>query len=262
MKSQKTKEHLIKTLTTAGLSEAEAAFYLAATQLGKESVRKIASLAGLNRSSAYSLFTTLKSRGVVSAVTKKGKVVVEPIAPRKLLALQKDRLEVLEKSVEELGYLFRVARQEPGVKFYEGQEGLKTVLQDILEEAQEVCIFGDGDAFKRAVPGWTEAYAERRVANDIKARLILRGTPEAVSSVQKLRAVKGKKLELTKMRVLPEAMNLVGGFDVYGEKVVLYSFDEKNVAVVVESPMISRMMKAVFEILWSLSETYDRTLLR
>lgn len=262
MKSKKAQDHLLKALAAAGLSEAEAAFYLAAAQLGKESVRKIASEAGLNRSSAYSLFASLKSRGIVSAVTKRGKVVVEPVAPRQLLALQKDRLDVLEKSVEDLGYLFRVAKQEPGVKFYEGAEGLKMVLKEILEEAKEVCIFGDGDAFKHAVPGWTEAYAERRVANDIQARVILRGSPDAIASIKKLRGTKGKKHELTKIRVLPEALRIVGGFDIYGQKVVLYSFDEKTVAVVIESPMICQMMKSVFEILWSLAETYERTLLK
>lgn len=262
MKSTKTIDQLRTTLSSVGLSDTEAAFYLASAQLGKASVRKIASQAGLNRSSAYAIFAALKTRGIVSGVTKQGKVLVEPIAPKKLLALQQDRLATLEKQMDVLSYLFRVAQQEPGVKFYEGAEGMKAVLKEILEETKDVCIFGDGDAFKRAIPDWTETYADRRIASGIRARMILRGTPEAVASIKRSRLTKGKKHELTMMRVLPEAMNIKGGFDLYGNKVVLYSFDEKTIAVVVESSMISAMMRSIFDILWSLAETYERTLLR
>ncbi len=259
---KKKHDNVLHQLALAGLSESEAAFYLAAVQLGRASVRKIASKAGLNRSSSYAVFDHLKSRGLVSAVKKGGKNVIEPIEPWRFLEKQKEQLVSLEQSIEELNDLFRVAQKEPGVKFSEGEEGLKNVLKMILEETKEVCIFGDGDAFKRAIPGWTERYSLKRADRGIKARVILRGTSEAIASLKKLRNSQSKKHELTRIHLFPEAMNIVGGFDVYGTKTILYSFDEKNVAVVIESVMISKMMKSIFEILWSLAETYDRTLLR
>lgn len=252
---------LSQSLALAGFSPREAAFYLAAIQLGRAPIRQVALRARLNRTSAYSVCEALKVRGLVSVVKRTGKAFVEPLAPQRLLERQQDGLASLERSIEELATLFRIAQKEPGVTFYEGEDGLKAVLQSILDEANEVCIFGDGDAFKRAVPGWTEAYAATRSRRGIRARLLLRGTPEVIASIKKERTT-GKKDALTKVRVLPEALNIVGGFDAYDQKTVLYSFEAKTVAVVIDSPVISRMMKSVFEILWSLAETYEKTLLR
>ncbi len=259
---KKDAEDLLTKLTLAGLSQNEAAFYLASLKLGKAPVRKIANMAQVNRSSAYTLFESLKSRGIVSSVKKSGKTVVDPLMPQKFIELQREQLESLEKSVEELQYLFRIAKQEPGVKFFEGEEGLKNVLKSILDEASDICIFGDGDAFQKAIPGWTELYSSKRVEKGIPARILLRGTPNAIASIKQLRNVRGKKRELTHARVLPEALNIVGGFDVFGQKTILYSFEGTCVAVMIESPIIRQMMKSIFEILWSLAETYENTLLR
>ncbi len=258
------KDHqiLLHKLSQAGLTPSEAKFYVAALLFDRASIRDIADKAGLNRSAAYTVVKNLKRLGILSTVTVSGKLQVTPITPDRLLDLQKDRLATLETAIGDLGALYKLAQQEPSVKFYEGEDGLRTVLNTVLKQAKSICIFGDGDAFRQAIPGWTETYADRRSRQGIKARLVLKGTPGAIASAKALRTRSGTKSELTKMRLLPEAMHITGGFDVFDNQVILYSFDDRNTAVVIDSPIIARMMTGIFEILWSLAETYDRTLLR
>lgn len=257
-----TTDILLEVVKNSGLDESEARVYLAALAIGRDTIHQLAKQANLNRTSSYGVIDRLKAKGLVSVV-KKGEVsLVSAVAPDKLLQVQKDNYQNLERHLADLNYLFTIAKKDPGVKFYEGSDGLKTVLEMIVAEAKEVAIFGDGEAFKKAVPGWSESYSHKRIKSSINSRLLLKGDSQAIDAAKKVRTSKDAKSRLTQIRVLPEGYGMVGGFDVFNDKVVLYSFDENCVAVVIESQIISAMMLAVFNILWNLAENYDRTLVR
>lgn len=96
----------------------------------------------------------------------------------------------------------------------------------------------------------------------IKARILLKGTLNVITAAKRLRRKTNPKSQFTKIRVLPESYNIVGGFDVYNQKVIFYSFEEKNISIVIESKIISTLMRTTFEILWNIAEKYDNTLLR
>ena len=144
---------------------------------------------------------------------------------------------------------------------YEGIEGMKHVLQMELDEAQEICIFGDGEAFKKAVPTWSEEQAKKRLLKKVKTRLLLKASPLTIRAAKDL-LKNTEKARYSQIRVLPEAFSIVGGFDTFADKVVLFSFDEKNIAVVIESKIIQTMMQSVFNMLWNMAEVYNHTLLK
>jgi len=246
-----------------GLDERESRFYVAALKLGKSPISKIARAADLNRSSSYTVVQALIQKGLVSQVKNSTGLIITPIQPQRLLEIQEEQRDLLEEQVKRLQDIFAIAQLEPGVQFFEGKEGLKTVLNSILEEAKEIYVLGDGDAFRKAIPGWSEQYSERRSDRKIRTRLLLKATPQTIGAAKYLRSSEAdQKKAYSKIRLLPEALGIKGGFDVYNDKVILYSFEERNVAVVIESKMISAMMKAIFEMLWNVAEGYERTLIR
>lgn len=255
-------KELLGVIRRCGLDESEAKVYLALITLGDGTIHQAAKEAGLNRTSSYAVIERLKTKGLVSNIKKAGKTHLSPAKPQIFLQTQKDNCANLEKRIDDLNYLFAIARKSPGVRFYEGREGLKTVLEMIIGEAKEISIYGDGDAFKHSIPGWSEYYSEKRAAHNIKSRLLLKGTSDAIETAKKLRRNPSAKNKLSKIRVLPEGYNIVGGFDVYNEKVIFYSFGGNNTAVVVESPIISAMLLSIFNMLWNMAEQYDKTLLR
>jgi sugar-specific transcriptional regulator TrmB len=253
---------ILALLQLAGLDRRESAFYAAALSLGKGLVSQVAQTADLNRSASYEVMEALKARGLVSTAKSSRGLLVIASDPEHLLNDQKERYEKLSTHIADLKYLFTLAKHEPGVRMYEGKEGLKEVLQMLLASEDAVCIYGDGDAFKKAIPGWTEYYSTERANRAIRSRLLLKASPEVMASAQVLTTRQSAKAHFSTIRVLPSALGVVGGFDVVGDKLVLYSFEETVVAVVIESKLISQMMMGVFNMLWTLAEPYQKTLLK
>lgn len=249
-------------LQLAGLDRRESAFYAAALSLGKGLVSQVAQAADLNRSASYEVMAALKLRGLVSTAKSSRGLLVIASDPEHLLNDQRERYEKLNSHIDDLKYLFTLAKHQPGVRMYEGREGLKEVLQMLLSSEDEVCIYGDGDAFKKAIPGWTEHYSAERAKRAIRSRLLLKISPDVVASLQSLSIRKSAKAHFSVIRVLPTALGVIGGFDVSGDKLVLYSFEESVVAVVIESKLMSKMMQNIFNMLWNLAEPYQKNLLK
>jgi sugar-specific transcriptional regulator TrmB len=252
-------DRIIKSLVEYGLSEHEAKIYCSTLALEEATVDRIARHADLNRTSSYPIFERLKKMGLVGQGKKNKKTVFKAVRPEKFLNLLEEKKEHINSVLPDLKALFDISRGRPGVNFFEGTEGLKTVLSDILNEAKEVYILGEGESFINAVPGWTEAYIQKRAGKKIKIKMILRATPYALKSIEKMRGSEANSL--LHIRVLPESYRIDNsGFDIYNNKIVFYSFEKSNHAVVVESSVVARMMKTVFESLWNEAEKYNSLL--
>ena len=75
---------LLTTLTTLGLTDHEAAVYLAALSLGPATILKIAKAAEIKRTTVYSVIETLKLKGLVSVEVKGFKSLFVAEDPTKL----------------------------------------------------------------------------------------------------------------------------------------------------------------------------------
>jgi sugar-specific transcriptional regulator TrmB len=261
------REEIVKAIGSVGaafgLSKPEASFYAAALKHGSAPVSKVAREAGLNRSSSYAVVASLVQKGLLGRVKKSKGLFVTPVSPKRILDIQQERHDSLTRQVGLLEEFFSQAKTEPGVSFFEGPEGLKAVLNAALEEAKEICVFGDGDAFRKLIPGWMERYSARRSERKIKVRLLLKATPQTIGAFRYLRSSEpDEKKAYTDLRLLPETMGIKHGFDVYGHKVIMYSFEERPAAIVIESKAVSAMMRSVFDILWQVADVYQRPFTR
>lgn len=254
-------EIIIKNLIKYGLSENEARIYCSSLSLEEATVDRIARHADLNRTSSYPVLERLKSLGLVSQSKKKKRAVYKAVQPEKLFDLLDEKKDSLAAILPNLKSLFEISRGRPDVSFFEGAEGFKTVLGNILHEAKEICILGDGENFINTMPGWTEAYVSKRAGKNIKVKIILKGSPQGIAAIKKLLKSSERINQLLKVRVLPEVYKInYSGFDIYNNKVVLYSFEKQNHAVVIESSVINQMMRTVFDVLWESAEKYDHLL--
>jgi len=252
-------ERILEALMDYGLSEHEAKVYCSTLALEESTVDRIARHAGVNRTSSYPIFERLMKLGLVGQSKKGKKTIFKAVRPEKLLSLLEEKKESITAILPDLKNLFDISRGRPGVSFFQGAEGLKTALSDILNEAKEVCILGEGESFVNAIPGWIDAYIKKRAGKKIKIKMILRATPYSLKTIPKMNDLAPSGT--LQVRVLPEGYRLeASGFDIYNNKVVLYSFEKDNHAVVVESAVIAKMMKTVFEILWNEAGKYENLL--
>ncbi len=135
---------IVENLLQFGLNEKEISVYLSLISLGPAPVRLVAKHSGVNRGTSYDILKNLISIGLVSYYKQYSKedkrqyFVAEP--PQKILDAIDNKKRSLEtvkmqisKSLPELESLYEKSGARPVVKYYEGREGLRTILEDVLQ---------------------------------------------------------------------------------------------------------------------------------
>src|SRR3989339_2265497 len=122
-------ETLVRELTHLGLTEKEAAVYVAALQLGPAAVQEISDRAQVNRATTYVMIDSLSARGLLSSTEKDGRRIFMAESPERLLVLlrlQKKEMEAKEEELiqvlPKLNAFFNRAAEKPEVRYLEGHE--------------------------------------------------------------------------------------------------------------------------------------------
>lgn len=234
---------LEKTLKNYGLTEKQAKIYLACLELGSTSVQKISQKAGLPRSTSYELLETLQQQGLVSTFQKKKVRYFSAEEPEKVVNLAKQKAESLEQSLPHLRALYGKAKIRPTVKFYQGKQQMKLVLDEILKEAKELLAFSSADDLFATLEYFPE-FVKKRVKQKIPTKVILRQSAKA-----KERQRLGPQ-ELREVRIIPADYEYHGLVFIWDKKIAMFSFGKELVALIIESEELAKVQKAMFEVIW------------
>lgn len=127
-------------LKKIGLTEKDIRVYLALLKLGSAPVRKIAGEVGLNHTTVHDCLGKLTGEGLVSFVDKIKHRYFTAEPPERLLTAvrtKRDQLDQLrddiQKIIPELKSLYEKSVSKPKAKYFEGDVGLRAILQDVLE---------------------------------------------------------------------------------------------------------------------------------
>ena len=129
----------ITILKKIGLSDKEIKVYLSLLEYGAISVRGLAEVTSLNRGTVYDILKKLQDSGLISFYHQdtKQKFIAED--PDKLLPLVRAREEELKtvkvktaELIPELKSLQDTSGHKPVMKLYEGRQGVKYILADVL----------------------------------------------------------------------------------------------------------------------------------
>src|SRR3990167_1777538 len=117
-------------LTQIGLNDRQERVYLALLELGSGSVQMIDKKAGVERTGVYGVLRKLQNLGLIGETTlgKKRAFVAEN--PNRLLTLQEEKLAATHAILPDLQSLWQAPDIRPAVRYYEGIEGMRTVLTD------------------------------------------------------------------------------------------------------------------------------------
>ena len=250
-------------LEELGLNKVEISSYFAALELGSGSASAIASLAGLNRITAYEALKRLSRKGFVLIRVKRSDRTryFVPVDVSVLQEKLKEKKKAIEHAIKrsetlkgELRARFSLEEEKPVVLFYEGEEGIREVLHDSLrQKPKEIISFASLEAVRE---GFTldvaQKYWDKRVSLGIPSRGIIQKTPEAMQTF----SPEKNKRELRDIRFLsPELYHFKNEIDVYGDCVGITSAEKGNMhGIIIRSRSIAQSMHAVFEALWGLSE--------
>jgi sugar-specific transcriptional regulator TrmB len=130
-------------LEKLGLSPKEVRVYVTLLKEGPSSVRQMAAATGINRGTVYDSLKNLQAMGLARFYNKETKqyFVAEP--PVKLEDLARERMDELERANEklthviaELDSVYDGGSREPVARMYEGPEGIKVILEDVLSSME------------------------------------------------------------------------------------------------------------------------------
>jgi HTH-type transcriptional regulator, sugar sensing transcriptional regulator len=234
---------LNEALTQFGLTEKEARIYLALLELGSASVQKIAQKAQIARATAYDILESLKNQQLASIFEKGATKYYSPTDPTRIRVLARQKNEIIEDVFPQLKALYGLQSEKPKVRFYEGKEGMKIILEENLKDAQENFTFGSAEDLFATLDFFPE-FVKKRVKLKIPVKVILRESTKARER-QKL----GPK-ELREVRIIPAKYEFHAMTMIFGNKIAMFSFKKTFIALLIESEELAAMQKMMFKLIW------------
>lgn len=243
---------LVENLEKFGLSQKEAKAYLACLELGESSANDISLKSSLPRTLTYDLLERLIDLGIVGYTIKENKKYFHAVNPAELLNVLKEKEENLKKVLPMLNELHKTKGvKRPRVEIYEGIEGMKTVMNEILRSGvKEFYAYGSSKSSIAVFPAFIEEWHERRAKQGVFMKAIYNNTAEAHERVRSY-AHTFKKVAY---RFMPITVHSPTAVIIYSDKVVLQSWTKDPFAVVIESNEMAANQKRYFDELWKLAK--------
>lgn len=237
----------LQMLVDMGLTQSQAKTYLELVKAGSLTPPQLAKRTGESRTAAYMALGKLTEIGLAEEVPgakKQTYVAASPSALQRFLAKRREELAALESNFRDelptmLDYYYTY-RGKPGVRFYEGKEGLKEIYKDHLRTREYVYVLQTpadaefGDVLYN--------YLDKRAALNITSELM---GPALPSTVQWARE-NDKRLKRTTMWFPPKCYTAPVEICIYGNKVSMISFGDEAVGTIIESPQIAHAMRELY----------------
>lgn len=229
-----------------GFSRAEADIYLASLELGESTISEIANKAQVTRSSCYESIKKLISTGLLSILRIGSKKLYKAESPDKLLALLQEKETLIRDVLPQLKSRHRIHDGKPALYTYQGREGFRAVLNDILEKQHTLFAITSIDSALEVLGEDFKDFIEERHKKHLKVHLLTNKTDESLELKKKDSA------ELRVTKFLPSESVLATANFIYGNRIAIVSLVSKNpFCLIIEDPAIVQTYMTLFEIAWS-----------
>ncbi len=243
-------EKIKSALRRLQLSDSEQAIYLSLITEGEASARTLASRTGITRPSVYDQLKSLRQLGLVNELDIEGKAQFAASHIKHLESLLNDHIDRLEQSrdflkdaLPSLENTFKTF--DPKVRFFEGSEGVKQLLKDIMwhdNETMRIIWAADAmdEVFAETFIKW---FDERRAKRSLTVHSLW---PKNSVNDLGLFTQKGDKKKELAPKDVPTMTSIM-----YGNKVAFISSNAEAFGFIVESTEFSNLQLMQFKKLWS-----------
>jgi len=239
---------LIHTLLNLGLSENEALVYLGALSLGSANATDIARAAGVKRTTVYNVIEMLKHKGLISQEIKGFKEYYIAEHPNRLKIMLENKNQELRDSIPAFLGMFNLKGSDSTIKYYEGEEAMKLVYEDILANLKRNDFYlaiSDTEKFQNLNEKYFSAFLKKRTNLFVQTRLLLQDS--ALARERK----KFEKNVHEQIKILPPNTDLVTNMIIIPDRIIIHQLVPPINAIVITNPSVIQMGKQVFEIIWN-----------
>lgn len=254
-----------KILKESGLKDKEAVIYDILLESGTLPVSEIIKKSKLKRGIVYKTLYDLQDKGLVSQKIIKKRLHFSAEHPYKLSEIIEEQLKearnhqlTLQTYLPQLISIFKIGDNKPGVKIYEGINGIKEVYNDTLKEGKEIWAILQTSEVEPKIYEWlTHTYSKKRADMGIWAKVI------AAEDLKTKYYVSKNKTEKRETRIVPKKKFPIGiEVDIYGNKVAFINFHKNSdlVGIIIQNDLIANTMRAMFTLAWERAGDYTTNL--
>ena len=242
-------------LENAGLRTKEALLYDLLLAKGAQPVKVLIIESQLKRGIVYKVLYELENKRLITKFTKNKRIWFKPEHPYKLAEIVETKYKESQNQqlnistyLPQLISAFKTTQNQPGVKVFEGVEGIKEVYLDTLKEKQEIWAILQTSDVDDSVYKWlNNSYAKERVKSNIYAKVIVGVGKDTKTYVER------NEKELRETRLVKQLDFPIGiEMDIYGDKIAFMSFKKKTdlMGIIIHNALIAQTMRALFSLAW------------
>jgi len=255
-------EAIQKILTVLQISTKECETYLFLLKNGPKTVSLLSKQMNLPRASLYGFLEKLQKKGLIHESIRLNTKLFVAESPEKINMLLQQKKANLEKEQNLfLNFLPQLKKQSFASKFsnprfeiYEGKEGIKHVLKDMLlyDNLETHSWWPISDMLQVLGRDFFIYLNKKRVINKLYTRAIW--PEQKIVSIQKNPFLGIGKKWLREIRIAPSKINFSMGYWIYGNRTAFISSDSESFGFIIESYELREMLLSQFEVLWEMSK--------
>jgi len=243
---------LVDSLISYGLTENEAKLYLSLLRKLEASVFVLAKETHIPRATVYITLEKMKEAGLVSSLKKNNVLFYTPENVNRLKALLDEKEKKLKEILPELSALVDTDKERPDTRIYIGEEGVKIVLEDILDTMERENLHNlyaaSHSEIMKYFPKYFPNWLKRREALGIRSKLIL---PEKERGDHVF-----DPNEFRETKFLPDQFPFEATVEIYGKKLAIFSLKNNEVySLIIESRPAVEIFKQFFLFAWEHANT-------
>jgi len=232
-----------ESLKIIGLNEKETAIYLAALELGQETVSHIAKKADIKRPTAYLILDALQKRGLVNAISKGKQTLYGAEEPQKLMGFVAQKERALRNILPYLEAIHNKRIAKPRVRFYEGREGLKRIYEEGFK-TKEMRFWGSMESIVKEFRDVVEWFISLSHKTKLRTYDLLTNTPEDHAFAK--RVIRPGY----DVRFFPKDLFISTDSMIFENKVSIIAFAPEPHGLIIESEDIARSFRSLWELAW------------
>jgi len=236
-----------ETLSKIGLSEKEIEAYLLVVKHNEITAGEMAKICAESRTHTYDVLNKLLQKSLITYVVKNNIKYFKATSLQKLLDYLKEKEAIIkEEEKEVLKIIPEIKKIQEGFKkedviieVYEGKEGLKTAMNDIIREGKDFVTWGASAKVKEYLPEFfINKYLNERKKKNISGRQLFTDFYGVL------------KTSLSENRKLPKEFASPTTTVVYGDKVTIWLWLEIPRVILIKNKELANSYKKHFELMW------------
>lgn len=238
----------LETLTAIGLNDTQAKAYIVLVKSGSLTPPQTALLLEIKRTNAYAVLDQLVEYGLATKKELNKKITYWAENPTALERLAKEqRAQALEHerqvqaSMPTLLNYFYTFSAQPGVRFFQGIDGIKEIYDDMLRTNKDIYVVRSPYDQDLMTTNFYKSFKEQRAKRKIKTYMI-----NPANSPAFWNASTDATYNIERTAIEPAMYTANAEISAYGDKLSIISFGEEAFGTIIDSPQAAEGFRQLY----------------